>query len=322
MAFYIERFKDVETKEFEVEVVTPMFLGGADVDSAELRSSSFKGMLRFWWRATCGDISHDEMINKESLIFGSTENKSAISINILPKGILFCSKELKERGRTFQVHNRAVYILDYLAYGTHAYVKGKGNVYHKEHIIPGNVFTLKIQFKKQVEKEITRALAWLIHYGGLGARSRNGFGSMATKIDEPIRNFKSTLKNYTAISNESILFKFSEKKTWHEAHSEVGLAYRMARLSIERLHSYNRRKLIAAPLTVNRQNMADLERHAKQYFIHISKLKNGMYRGQILYMPYSYLMGRNDYTAQKIKEYKKAYDDMNQKLSELSGGAK
>jgi len=28
MAFYISRFNDMETKEFEVEVVTPMFLGG------------------------------------------------------------------------------------------------------------------------------------------------------------------------------------------------------------------------------------------------------------------------------------------------------
>lgn len=322
MTFYIERFKDMETKEFEVEVVTPMFLGGADVDGAELRTPSFKGMLRFWWRAACGDISHDEMINKEAEIFGSTASKSSVSINILPKGILSCSKELKQRGRTFQVHGRPVHILDYLAYGTHTYVKGQGNVYHKEHIIPGNVLTLKMEYKKQLEKEITTALAWLIHYGGIGARSRNGFGSMATKIEEPVRNCKAALKNYTANSSESKLFKFAEKRTWHEAHSDVGLAYRMARLSIETLHSYDRRKLIAAPLTVNKQNRADLERHAKPFFIHVSKLKNGMYQGQILYMPYNYLLGRQDYSIQKISEYKKACEKMSQKLSELSGGTK
>lgn len=322
MAFYIERFKDIEAKEFEVEVVTPMFLGGADVDGAELRPPSLKGMLRFWWRATCGDISHDEMVNKEAEIFGSTETKSSVSISILSKGTLSLSKELKQRGHTFKVHGKDVHILDYLAYGTHTYVKGKGNVYHKEHITPGNVFILKMDFKKKFEEEITRALTWLIHYGGIGARSRNGFGSMVTKIEEPVRNFKSALKNYTANSSESKLFKFVERKTWHDAHSDVGLAYRTARLFIEKLHNYDRRKLVAAPLTVNKQNRADLERHAKPFFIHVSKLKSGMYQGQILYMPYNYLSGRQDYSSQKISEYKKACEKMNQKLSELSGGPK
>ncbi|HPU57120.1 MAG TPA: type III-B CRISPR module RAMP protein Cmr1, partial [Verrucomicrobiota bacterium] len=33
-------------------IVTPMFLGGANPESqAELRISSIKGALRFWWRA-------------------------------------------------------------------------------------------------------------------------------------------------------------------------------------------------------------------------------------------------------------------------------
>ena len=32
-------------------VVTPMFCGGAGAGSAELRMPSFKGVLRFWWRA-------------------------------------------------------------------------------------------------------------------------------------------------------------------------------------------------------------------------------------------------------------------------------
>jgi CRISPR-associated protein Cmr1 len=44
----------MDSKEFEVEVVTPMFLGGANNLEAELRVPSIKGMLRFWWRATCG----------------------------------------------------------------------------------------------------------------------------------------------------------------------------------------------------------------------------------------------------------------------------
>jgi CRISPR-associated protein Cmr1 len=33
------------------QVTTPLFCGGADGSSAELRPSSVKGVLRFWWRA-------------------------------------------------------------------------------------------------------------------------------------------------------------------------------------------------------------------------------------------------------------------------------
>ena len=51
MAFYISRFKGMESQEFEVEIVTPLFLGGADPNKAELRAPSIKGALRFWWRA-------------------------------------------------------------------------------------------------------------------------------------------------------------------------------------------------------------------------------------------------------------------------------
>ncbi|MFZ1105749.1 MAG: type III-B CRISPR module RAMP protein Cmr1 [Hyphomicrobiaceae bacterium] len=41
--------------EAEFEIVTPMFLGGADPKgSAELRAASIKGALRFWWRAGVG----------------------------------------------------------------------------------------------------------------------------------------------------------------------------------------------------------------------------------------------------------------------------
>ena len=72
MAFYVERFKNMETKEFEVEVVTPLFLGGAYLGKAELRVPSMKGALRFWWRALHGSDDLEHMKERESAIFGST----------------------------------------------------------------------------------------------------------------------------------------------------------------------------------------------------------------------------------------------------------
>ena len=80
MTFYISRFKNIDSVEFDVEVVTPMFLGGANATDAELRVPSFKGMLRFWWRATCGIESLEEMKKEEANFFGSTEQKASFSL--------------------------------------------------------------------------------------------------------------------------------------------------------------------------------------------------------------------------------------------------
>jgi CRISPR-associated protein Cmr1 len=42
----------METIEAVYRIVTPMFIGGADQKPNDgVRAPSFKGMLRFWWRA-------------------------------------------------------------------------------------------------------------------------------------------------------------------------------------------------------------------------------------------------------------------------------
>ena len=67
-------------------VVTPMFCGGADQTKAELRLPSFKGVLRFWWRALAwsrygGDI--EEVGKQEDEIFGSaTVGQSRMSMRL------------------------------------------------------------------------------------------------------------------------------------------------------------------------------------------------------------------------------------------------
>ena len=41
----------MNTITFELETITPMFMAGADGETFELRPSSIKGDMRFWWRA-------------------------------------------------------------------------------------------------------------------------------------------------------------------------------------------------------------------------------------------------------------------------------
>ena len=57
---------------FDVEFITPTFLGGAD-RNAEIRTAPFKNLLRCWWRIANGNLSPEELWKKESRLFGSTE---------------------------------------------------------------------------------------------------------------------------------------------------------------------------------------------------------------------------------------------------------
>jgi len=158
MSFYISRFKGLEKREFEVEVVTPLFLGGADPKKAELRAPSIKGALRFWWRAIHPNLSIIELKKQESRIFGDAgeeSGKSKIQVKI----------------------NNS---LDY-------YQKNKENpVPHKQAkfsfpcFVAGEKFSLSIYGDKQ----IFDLFKFFLVVGGIGKRSRRGFGSLLiNKID-------------------------------------------------------------------------------------------------------------------------------------------
>ncbi|MBW2050399.1 MAG: type III-B CRISPR module RAMP protein Cmr1, partial [Deltaproteobacteria bacterium] len=137
----------METREFEVEVVTPLFLGGADPRKAELRTPPIKGALRFWWRALYGSDDLKDMKEREGEIFGSTTRKASFSIQLkdtgnlkptsanLPRGEMIPTKA---KGKTFRIS-----IIQYLAYGLCQYDRSKKrNVYIREHLLPGTKFKL------------------------------------------------------------------------------------------------------------------------------------------------------------------------------------
>jgi CRISPR-associated protein Cmr1 len=69
-----------------LETVTPLILHGADNRTPELRPPSFRGAMRYWWRAALGGIIGDENLEAlhklEGAVFGSTEHGSPISLRI------------------------------------------------------------------------------------------------------------------------------------------------------------------------------------------------------------------------------------------------
>ncbi len=75
---------------FDLETITPLFMAGADGKTPGLRPPSFKGMMRFWWRAMRAENDIDTLAKDEAKIFGGTgkgEGKSKISIRISQKNL-------------------------------------------------------------------------------------------------------------------------------------------------------------------------------------------------------------------------------------------
>jgi CRISPR-associated protein Cmr1 len=64
---------------FTLRVLTPLFLAGAEQTSAELRAPTFRGLMRYWYRALIGGMVGTEqsglkqVAQAESALFGITE---------------------------------------------------------------------------------------------------------------------------------------------------------------------------------------------------------------------------------------------------------
>lgn len=161
-------------KELQVtfRIVTPLFLAGANQQQAELRLPSIKGALRFWYRAV-----DPEYRKWEGKIFGSTDLGEGQSRFLMRMP----HKDLKNNKYQKGIPSS----LDYLGF----FLKKNGRRY-----LMDKEFTLSFMlrpFKKKEDKKTEESLQywrrlmasiWLLgHIGGLGSRSRRGFGTLALK---------------------------------------------------------------------------------------------------------------------------------------------
>ncbi|WP_258297664.1 type III-B CRISPR module RAMP protein Cmr1 [Paenibacillus peoriae] len=167
-------------KVYAITVVTPIFGGGylaGQIDTEQLvRTSTVRGQLRFWWRATRGAAYENvyELRKREAEIFGDTSRPSCIKIWIEPTSTKSISKT-----------NFPKYAL-YSA-GKEVDAAKKSSVEHtightfKLHIIykqPFDDITKSMDLEEIERKEIEPALWAWINFGGVGARTRRGCGSL------------------------------------------------------------------------------------------------------------------------------------------------
>jgi Uncharacterized protein predicted to be involved in DNA repair (RAMP superfamily) len=178
---------------FELEFITPAFIGGAN-QQAELRPASFVGLLRWWWRALKGECNIEKLREEEVKIFGGIaknlrkeEIKMASPVYLRLEGDVRKDKGLiKKYGLDliFDEKKRAFF-------GSHI---GVGYLYYfmilpkkkrngqeeerREFIEPGSSLRLTLIGKDEVLKHYIASLWALVFLGGVGARSRRGGGNL------------------------------------------------------------------------------------------------------------------------------------------------
>ena len=175
------------------EVTTPMFCGGAKQEP-ELRLPSFKGLLRFWWRALAwsrlgGDLKRIK--DEEDRLFGSSATgRSRVLLQALsPRGdraVLGRSQVLTVTPATKSPVGPGA---RYLGYGVMeafaSRTRGTKEAQLTRSCIRGPFeFTVELAIRGLDDNDcrtVCDALTALGLFGGMGAKSRKGYGSLVLR---------------------------------------------------------------------------------------------------------------------------------------------
>lgn len=164
----------MERLSFKLQVVTPLFMSGADQRKAELRPPSIRGALRFWFRALAGPVlSYDwrAVQQAEALLFGSTDQSSCWFLRVRP---------FDRKASSIASFPPP---LAYLGYGPIGYEKSsKRYVAQRVYYPPGSSCQLEVGcFERDSSlAQLLGVTFWVWgHLGGLGSRVRRGFGAIS-----------------------------------------------------------------------------------------------------------------------------------------------
>jgi len=173
---------------FRCRIITPLFMGGANQE-AELRTQSFNGLFRYWFRLLGGSFEDEKRLfgwggegARKGLVYVFCERK-----NLNKK--LF-EKVFDSRGNV--INNRGI---NYIGFSLDArFKKNQHDKPRREYLQEGQNFNLTIRFHPTAtDEDIKKFLSalWCAFYlGNFGSRSRRGFGSITIEKIEEIEEIK------------------------------------------------------------------------------------------------------------------------------------
>lgn len=140
----------MESIQLNLETVTPMFLHGYHNEKLELRPPPFKSLFRYWWRAAVGEVNKDNLYEQETRLFGNTKRRSPLSVRISGQ------VSLPTANYTPPPHRQGSF--------------------EREAYRPSSTFSLTFVAPQLDQYEKIAEISFLL--GGVGNRSRRGFGSI------------------------------------------------------------------------------------------------------------------------------------------------
>ncbi len=185
------------TLDFSLKVISPAFVAGSMEDDVQivhqnrpkkikyrrigpegdgLRIPSLRGILRFWFRAKNGHMPISKLKTEEGSVFGDTT--SGQGVKIIPTGMDQWNPQIVTGS----------YPEVYMGYGPMNHVPGVGGTSHntnahRDAIPPNKVFHFRAIGNDPQLEELKKCLCLLHLFGGIGSRSRRGWGALAVLGD-------------------------------------------------------------------------------------------------------------------------------------------
>jgi len=299
-------------------IVTPMFIGDAEQKASSIRPPSIKGALRFWWRALnwgrCKDLQ--TLHQEEACLFGAAvqengggQGRFLLKVieqptkkeKIWPINLSKAQKNPREIGSS------------YFGFGLW---EDKTNPLHREAILENQFFSVSLTFKpatplKDIESIIDTLKIFGL-FGGLGSRSRRGFGSVAlTKLIDGDNSELFDYSNYRDEINQlidkyrnvadvpfSAFSKFARFEVIAQGtnarlvHNEVGKAYKAFRKELD--------KVDRVPFGLPLMKVDERNRRASPLFFHVHALQDGQFVVGALFLPATF---HPEYSTQDFEKF-------------------
>ncbi|RME12613.1 MAG: type III-B CRISPR module RAMP protein Cmr1, partial [Ardenticatenia bacterium] len=197
------------------KLITPLYGGGAETQTPDevtvVRASEIRGLLRFWWRATRGgqfEGSLAKMRAAEEAIWGSAAGEGKAGPSKVSLAIQNWKTNLREDVPFEVVRNKngnpkiqprpSSDVPPYAAFPLQPAKEEATPGMKLPGVYWGVSFDLVISFPAEMREEVEAALwAWET-FGGVGARTRRGFGALelvaceengqSKTLDKPLSN--------------------------------------------------------------------------------------------------------------------------------------
>lgn len=178
------RWQEVAT--VRVRLATPMLGGGSETKVPDLdqpfRPSAIRGALRRWWRATESFASEDEVKERERELWGMANETTAASrvrVEVDAEPISE-SRRCRLAGNPAKAHLEDEQSNVVMAVPPYAVGLFAGDLKNLRAVPPGATFSLRIESDAAAKERLSIGIAlaaWLT-YGGIGMRTRRGFGAL------------------------------------------------------------------------------------------------------------------------------------------------